>query len=1183
MQVRALVYQSRAASRLTWTTVGLGKFTRARGGAVAAKIQEGLVDELKKAIEDADPRDLGAFAPKRGTRLARVRLELDLASPDGGKRRKVTGLFPIIVEPRWAGPDRPIEIAYHPHRQSDWFVVPEDEPLDVVAQAALSRLLAGVEDDAIAALASNEKDLLKTIAFSASPPSLLDRLRERERGLWDDLKRDPARDRAKKRPKALAVLPKLGVDLTAAIANQEDADPSLGMPRSPHRETVSSFLTRPEPRSLVLVGEPSTGKTTLLRRWIRDQLEADGFGIHRNLDRVTHVWAISGKRLIAGMSHVGDWEQRCIDLTLDAARRPGRPRIVLYVTDLHRLGTIGRARTSDRCLADFFRGPLARGEIVMIGEATAAQIHRLEEDAPSFAQLFVRVPIPAASAAETFQILVHESRAIEASRPVSFSPFALRTLIELGAPLAPARALPGQIVDLLRSLGERAAAERGEATRADVDAARVVDHLARVTGLPRALVSPDEPLSPEELERRLGALVLGQDDAVRAAVDVVMRMKAGLADPKRPAAVLLFTGPTGTGKTELAKSLALFLFGSKKRLVRFDMSELSGPDAVGRLVGDAWSPEGQLTRAVREEPLSVLLLDEIDKAHPAVLNLLLQTFDDARLTDAAGDTASFAGTVIVMTSNLGARARDPIGFGASPDGVLADVAKAVREFFPPELFNRIDRVVPFRPLSRETAVRVAEKELARLVARPGLESRNVFVRANRGVVERVAEEAFRERDGARSLKRFLEDRIGTALAEAVASAPRAVLRVLYLFDDPSRDGQGPGFRLEDEPLEEARTEGGTYAVDALAGLPPEGLHERLPEVVARLDRLLEAGVRDVRDRSRSGLADERYWAEELESAVLAARDLAADLAGLLRRAARPGDDRRAEEDDDDDARWGEFESGKGREHSRVRVRLRSPRLTQRAPSGTRQELLAAFVRAAELERVARALAAATAGEVARASVVTIEVARLVSPERGAGVRSGASGRVSDPSPLLGWLVSSVLDAGFTFDGAAAVMGREGAPRAVRAPIDVGRIVEAGADVVVLAVSGLGARDRFAGEVGCHVRSSLARPPEIVRVRMIDVDVALPGPERARRGAGLFIDARRAFEAAVEGRVGAAAPPNPERLTELVRRIRFDPPVRDGVPAPIEIEDYRIGQVFEMRSASIVEALAHVALVRRSRS
>ena len=156
---------------------------------------------------------------------------------------------------------------------------------------------------------------------------------------------------------------------------------------------------------------------------------------------------------------------------------------------------------------------------------------------------------------------------------------------------------------------------------------------------------------------------MGQPEAVARATDIVMKVRAGLTDPARPLAVELFTGPTGTGKTELALTLAEYLYGDPRRLVRLDMSELSGPEAVARLIGDRWNPRGLLTERIREQPFSLVLLDEIEKAHPAVLALLLQLFDEGRLTDAAGDTASFAGAVIVMTSNLGARPQAPIGFG----------------------------------------------------------------------------------------------------------------------------------------------------------------------------------------------------------------------------------------------------------------------------------------------------------------------------------------------------------------------------------------------------------------------------------------------------------------------------------------------------------------------------------------
>ncbi|MBZ0234733.1 MAG: AAA family ATPase, partial [Deltaproteobacteria bacterium] len=381
---------------------------------------------------------------------------------------------------------------------------------------------------------------------------------------------------------------------------------------------------------------------------------------------------------------------------------------------------------------------------------------------------------------------------------------------------------------------------------------------ARETGLPEHLIRLDAPLDPAEVEKHFAARVIGQPEATAAATELVLKVRAGLVDAARPLGVYLFTGPTGTGKTELATAMAEYLYGDTRRLLRFDMSELSGGDAVARLIGDRWSPEGLLTQRIREQPFAVVLLDEIEKAHPSVLALLLQLFDEGRLTDAAGDVASFRHAAIVMTSNLGARAAAPIGFGDGTGAVMGEIARAVREFFPPELWNRIDRVVRFQPLTPEVAARVVDKELAKLMARRGLRERNVFVYAGRALRERAVAQAFDPRYGARTVKRWLEDQVATSLAEALATAPPARLTVARLRDE------GGNVAVELEQLPEARPLHGDFPLAAWRELSAAALVPHTDTMAEEIDAILDGAALERQEeaaRASERGANVRYFVE----------------------------------------------------------------------------------------------------------------------------------------------------------------------------------------------------------------------------------------------------------------------------------------------------------------------------------
>ena len=1127
------------------TTLGLGPATQSRSAQGITKAEEQLRDGLRKAIQAARPGELARFDLKRGTRLERVRIEV---APKDEQRRKVSGLCPIIVEPRPVGGDRTLLVCYHPARQSQWFPAPRHEALADAAAAYFAQAWANLDDEEIRTLWSNGKDSLKVISLSARTKTLLEELPANTKGLWDDLEIDPAQAEKKKR-EGLKVLPRLGTDLTVAASAGSEG---LGLPRSPYREQLDVLLGARRKQPVIVVGPPGCGKSTIIGRLVADLLVSDGYAAHKNLDEVTHVWRVLGKQLIAGMSRVGQWEQRCVELLDDVRGR----RVVLFVPDLHLFGRIGRARDSDRALSDFFRGPVARGEVVMLGECTPDQLRRLEEDDPAFASSFVRVHVAPASRSETFRMMLARARDIEVesaeTATVEIEPHAFETILQLGEGLYPSHALPGKAVDLLARL---CASQVGDTNSArTIGPAQVIEHLSRDTGLPWVLLSPEKPLTVSEVEEDLAQRVMGQTQAVREAADLVVRIRSGLTDPRRPYGVYLFTGPTGTGKTELAKALADYLYGSSSRLLRFDMSELSGPDAVARLIGDGWDPEGALTSAALAQPFSVVLLDEIEKAHPAVLNLLLQLFDDGRLTDAAGNTASFTQAVIVMTSNLGARPRAPVGFDEAPEGMMHDVARAVREFFPPELFNRIDAVVPFRPLTPEVAVDVTRKELAKLFTRPGLVERNVFVQVGQAAVERIARDALRAEDGARSLKRFIEDRIGTLLGEEIAKAPGAALQVMRIVDTSTR-----GLRVESEPLVEASPIAGRYALEPLWNRPVGELRERLPEALAMLERIeesdrlatLSAELRHHLSEHNRGVRQHgellynidwmRVTIEQLrdriERFVVASRDLA----------------HHEIETAIDQREVNEYARHPWKADPKPRPRR------MRFDFGRAASWWELFSSLADVHVLERALHKVT-GEGEHA--VFVELLPYGAGRKFLASMMEAYARGRGELDGVAWLSRGEV---------SSHTGRAAALDAVRA---------ASPDLVVMKIVGLCIKDYLELETGTHVWQPTVQEPELLRVRVLPAHADHSAADHVRR----YVEAKERAERARD-RDDEPTPPDarPDGLLPVVRTIRFDPPSGPGRPATaLEMEDFVLGMPYEARVTTISEVFQKLWLLRISR-
>jgi ATP-dependent Clp protease ATP-binding subunit ClpC len=542
-----------------------------------------------------------------------------------------------------------------------------------------------------------------------------------------------------------------------------------------------------ERANVLLVGESGVGKSTVLldavkklaRRPNPPSAEADRREDEDSAKdlRAYRFWRGSAGRMIAGMRYLGEWEERCEKFIEQLAAVEG----VFCAENLLELVSVGGQGAGDS-VAAFLLPYLQRGELRMVAEATLAEVEACRRLLPGLLDIFQTIPVPAFDEATAARVLRQIAEAHATASRLEVEPGAIALAHRLFRRFQPYSAFPGPAANFVRGLCDTRS-PRASSGKRSVTAKEVVTAFVQRTGLPELFLRDDLLLSVDDVRERFAAQIIGQPDATAAAARLVTTIKAGLTDPNRPQGVLLFCGPTGVGKTALARSLVDYCFGGsgpKDRLVRLDMSEYSGPGAAQRLLQNAQGQPAPWIERVRRQPFCVVLFDEIEKAAPEVFDVLLSVLDEGRLTDRFGRVTWFRSAIIIMTSNLGANVTGHAGFAAEAG---PNYESEVSKFFRPEFFNRLDAVITFNPLGHAEVEAIVRKELSELAAREGLATARLQLQWTEPLVTAIAREGYDHRLGARPLQRALERLVVTPLARWKVANPHLQDATLVLDCD----------------------------------------------------------------------------------------------------------------------------------------------------------------------------------------------------------------------------------------------------------------------------------------------------------------------------------------------------------------------------------------------------------------
>ncbi|WP_158554690.1 AAA family ATPase [Methylovirgula sp. 4M-Z18] len=515
-------------------------------------------------------------------------------------------------------------------------------------------------------------------------------------------------------------------------------------------KTAEIAIHQSRPRSILVTGDPGTGKTALLKL-LAAQLSASGWT----------VFSASANELMADQMYIGQLEGRIRKL-VDALH--SRRKLVWYVNDLGQLADSGTHQGQSASILDQILPDIIAGHLIVVGEAGQKAATRLFHARPSLRSIMEVLSLQPMSEDETRSLAGDVGQRISKYTGVAVSEGAIQATMELVQHFLGSRQLPGAVMELLK----RSAASVVSSGETELTAASVIATLSQISGLPRVILDTSQKVELSRIRDFFLQRVIGQDEAVNAVVDRIAMLKAGLTDPARPIGVFLFAGPTGTGKTELAKTTAEFLFGSSDRMTRLDMSEFQTAEATSKILGQRGDyMSDSLIDRTRRQPFSVILLDEFEKAHSNCWDLFLQIFDDGRLTDANGREADFRHCLIILTSNLGATAHHGGGFGFRPAASTyagEQVHRTIAQTFRPEFVNRLDKIIVFQPLSRDLMRSILRKELALVQERRGLRTRAWAVEWEASAIEFLLDRGFSPEMGARPLKRAIDQLLLAPLA-----------------------------------------------------------------------------------------------------------------------------------------------------------------------------------------------------------------------------------------------------------------------------------------------------------------------------------------------------------------------------------------------------------------------------------